>query len=78
MLTGVFRLEDGESFQFSPENVKGEKGRAGTTASNLGPGRKGSPCVMIQNIGWQRGLAETHNDTLRVQFAYLQPAAFLP
>jgi hypothetical protein len=29
--------------------------------------------VTIQNIGWQRGLAETHNDTLSVQMAYLKP-----
>lgn len=48
MLSGICQLKDGENFQFSPENLKGEKGKAGTAASNLGPGRKGQPCITIE------------------------------
>jgi hypothetical protein len=48
MLSSICQLKDGENFQFSPENLKGEKGRAGTAASNLGPGRKGQPCLTIE------------------------------
>jgi hypothetical protein len=48
MLNGIYQLKDGENFQFSPENVKAEKGRGATAPSNLGPGRKGQPCLTIQ------------------------------
>ncbi len=43
MLNTVYRLNDGENSQFSPENVKGEKGKAGTATSDLGPGPRGGP-----------------------------------
>jgi hypothetical protein len=48
MFTSVCLLKDGENFQFSPENPEAQKGRAGQAASNLGPGRKGRPCVTIE------------------------------
>jgi hypothetical protein len=38
-------LCDGVSRAINAENPTGEKGRGGTAASNLGVGRKGSPCL---------------------------------
>ncbi len=38
-------LEDGQSRSISWENRKGEKGRGGMASSELGPSRKGSPCI---------------------------------
>ena len=38
-------LLNGRSRAINAENPRGEKGRGGMAASNLGPGRKGSPCL---------------------------------
>lgn len=36
----------GRSRAINAENPTGEKGNGGTAASNLGTGRKGSPCLL--------------------------------
>lgn len=36
----------GRSRAINAENPTGEKGKGGTAASNLGTGRKGSPCLL--------------------------------
>lgn len=38
-------LDKGESRAINAENPTGEKGRGGMASSNLGPSRKGSPCI---------------------------------
>ena len=38
-------ITGGQSRAINGENPRGEKGRGGTAASNLGPSRKGSPCL---------------------------------
>src|ERR1051326_6615834 len=43
----LYQLSDSESFAATAENPTGEKGKGGTTASNLGPTRKGSPSIAI-------------------------------
>ena len=48
----------GKSRAINQENPKGEKGKGGMAASNLGPGRKGSPCMRDVEPGETRVLAE--------------------
>jgi len=76
MLTNAYVLRDGENFQFSPENPKGAKGQAGTAASNLGPGRKGRPCVTIEP-GGSLSLVETDRTGI-IQHIWFTDAAELP
>ena len=42
---GLPLITGGQSRAINGENPRGEKGRGGTAASNLGPSRKGSPCL---------------------------------
>lgn len=44
-LGGLPVLGTGRSRAINAENPKGEKGKGGMAASNLGPSRKGSPCI---------------------------------
>lgn len=76
MLNEIYQLKPGENFQFSPENVKGEKGRGGTAASNLGPGRKGRPCVTIEP-GQTLTLVETDRTGI-LQHIWFTDAAEMP
>ena len=43
---GVF----GKSRAINAENPTGEKGKGGMASSNLGKGRKGSPCLKFQDV----------------------------
>ena len=44
-LAGLACQRNAKSRAVTAENPKGEKGRGGMAASNLGPARKGSPCL---------------------------------
>lgn len=48
----------GRSRAVNAENPTGEKGRGGMAASNLGPGRKGSPCLKDIKPGTVTTLAD--------------------
>ena len=49
--------KNGRSRAINEENPRGEKGKGGTAASALGPGRKGSPCIPKLDVGEVRTLA---------------------
>ncbi|SHO50357.1 Protein of unknown function [Anaerocolumna xylanovorans DSM 12503] len=51
-------LKNGKSRAINWENRKGEKGKGGMAASELGPGRKGSPCIPKLTAGGTETLAE--------------------
>lgn len=57
-LEHLFLLRNGRSRSINWENRNGEKGRGGMAASDLGPGRKGSPCVPVIEAGETVTLAE--------------------
>ena len=57
-LGSVAMLSNRKSRTINAENPTGEKGRGGVTASNLGPSRKGSPCLRDIQPGQQVQLAE--------------------
>lgn len=44
-LQNIFRLKSGQSRSINWENRNGEKGKGGMASSDLGPSRKGSPCI---------------------------------
>lgn len=44
-LGGLALAKYGKSRSINAENPHGEKGKGGMAASNLGPSRKGSPCL---------------------------------
>ena len=44
-MSDIFRLKNGRSRAINAENPTGEKGKGGMAPSNLGPSRKGSPCL---------------------------------
>ncbi|MFR5849056.1 MAG: DUF2961 domain-containing protein [Faecalibacterium sp.] len=44
-LQNIFRLKNGQSRSINWENRNGEKGKGGMASSDLGPSRKGSPCI---------------------------------
>ena len=44
-LQNIFRLKNGHSRSINWENRNGEKGKGGMASSDLGPSRKGSPCI---------------------------------
>ncbi|MGQ9779511.1 MAG: glycoside hydrolase family 172 protein [Bacillota bacterium] len=44
-LGGIFRLSQARTRSVSAENPSGAPGEGGKAASNLGPGRKGRPCI---------------------------------
>lgn len=52
-----FLLSGAKTRSISAENPKGEVGQGGKEASNLGPGRKGRPCIMLPK-GEKVSLAE--------------------
>ena len=51
---------NGRSRSINQENLNGEKGGGGKAASNLGPGRKGNPCMRDIMPGETRTLAKIH------------------
>ena len=57
-LENLFLLRNGKSRSINWENRNGEKGRGGMAASDLGQGRKGSPCVPVIEAGETVTLAE--------------------
>ena len=44
-LQNIFRLKNGQSRSINWENRNGEKGKGGMASGDLGPSRKGSPCI---------------------------------
>ena len=44
-LQNIFRLKNGQSRSINWENRNGEQGKGGMASSDLGPSRKGSPCI---------------------------------
>ena len=44
-LQNIFQLKSGQSRSINWENRNGEKGKGGMASSDLGPSRKGSPCI---------------------------------
>ena len=44
-LQNIFQLKNGQSRSINWENRNGEKGKGGMASSDLGPSRKGSPCI---------------------------------
>lgn len=57
-LSGLPNLKKGKSRSVNWENRKGEKGKGGMAASNLGPSRKGSPCIPLLAGGETQVLAQ--------------------
>ena len=57
-LENIFRLRNGSSHAITWENRTGEKGKGGIAKSELGPSRKGSPCVPEIAAGETVTLAE--------------------
>jgi len=58
-LSSLPLLREGKSRSINWENRNGEKGRGGMAASELGPSRKGSPCIPLIKAGETVTLAET-------------------
>ena len=58
MLGGLPMLRAGRSCSINWENRKGEKGAGCQASSDLGPGRKGSPCIRSVAAGETVALAE--------------------
>jgi hypothetical protein len=56
-LMALSQLKTGSSRSISAENPTGERGSGGKEASNLGPGRKGRPCITLPR-GEETVLAE--------------------
>ena len=54
----IFRLRNGKSRSINWENRRGEKGKGGMASSDLGPSRKGSPCIPTVHAGETVTLAE--------------------
>lgn len=57
-LSGLPLLKKGKSRSINWENRTGEKGKGGMAASDLGPSRKGSPCIPGLEPGETVTLAE--------------------
>lgn len=57
-LNNLAVLRDGKSRSINWENRNGEKGKGGMAASELGPSRKGSPCIPSIKAGETVTLAE--------------------
>ena len=57
-LAGLPLLRNGKTRSINWENQKGEKGKGGMAASDLGVGRKGSPCIPKVMAGETVTLAE--------------------
>ena len=57
-LSSLAALKPGKSRSISWENRTGEKGRGGMAAGELGPSRKGSPCIPCIRSGETVTLAE--------------------
>jgi hypothetical protein len=57
-MNSLILQKEGRSRCINEENPRGEKGGGGKAASNLGPGRKGSPCIQLLQPGETRTLAE--------------------
>ena len=60
-LSSLAALKPGKSRSISWENRTGEKGRGGMAAGELGPSRKGSPCIPV---------SYTHLDVYKRQFPF--------
>lgn len=58
-LSSLPLLREGKSRSINWENRTGEKGKGGMAASNLGPSRKGSPCIPLLKAGETVTLADT-------------------
>ena len=54
----IYRLQTGKSRSINWENRTGEKGKGGMAAGDLGPSRKGSPCIPLVRAGETVTLAE--------------------
>ena len=57
-LGGIALAKHGRSRAINAENPHGEKGKGGMAASELGPSRKGSPCLRDLDPGAVITLAE--------------------
>ena len=57
-MSGLARLRKGKSRSINWENRTGEKGKGGMAAGDLGPSRKGSPCIPHVKAGEQITLAQ--------------------
>ena len=57
-LSSLPLLSNARSRSINAENIRGEKGKGGTTSSNLGRSRKGSPCINALQPGSTTTLAE--------------------
>lgn len=63
-------LRSGKSRCVNWENRNGEKGKGGMEASNLGPSRKGSPCIPLLAAGETKVLADIE-DTAVIQHIWI-------
>ena len=57
-MNSLILQKEGRSRCINEENPRGEKGGGGKAARNLGPGRKGSPCIQLLQPGETKTLAE--------------------
>lgn len=60
-LSSLPQIKNVRSRAINAENPYGEKGKGGTAASELGVGRKGSPCIKVLHAGEVKTLAEIEN-----------------
>ena len=70
----------GERRAINAENPTGEKGKGGTSISELGPGRKGNPCILDIAPGATVTLADFSGCGIidHMWFTLLDPACFQP
>lgn len=61
-LQNIFRLKNGQSCSINWENRNGEKGKGGMASGDLGPSRKGSPCIPKIEAGETLTLGEIQGE----------------
>ena len=72
-LQNIFQLKSGQSRSINWENRNGEKGKGGMASSDLGPSRKGSPCIPKIEAGETVILGEIQGEGI---IQHQQPAIF--
>ena len=76
-LQNIFRLKNGQSRSINWENRNGEKGKGGMASSNLGPSRKGSPCIPKIEAGETVTIKATYTPfSASVDFGLIAPDGY--
>ena len=76
-LQNIFRLKNGQSRSINWENRNGEKGKGGMASSDLGPSRKGSPCIPKIEAGETVTIKATYTPfSASVDFGLIAPDGY--